>query len=252
MPTEHLTDRVRELRELREQGRTSTEIAGTLGVPGSAVAPMIRAIGPTRAASAPAGAIVGCWVNAGWASGLTIDSRAHWPGIDETADPGTAGLVTVAVARERGRSKVRASSFLVDVFCLGVRRAIGPHALDRRKIPQFVDRCFGSYGAPPWPAPLELAQHLVFGATAYACSLGFEPAPGFDAVGGQLGPWQGPSPIGFGRDGRPLFIPGPYDDADSIVRTLERSTGQGNFDVLALAQQQPADSPRQARARPAT
>jgi hypothetical protein len=57
---------IEQVRELRQRGRTPKEIARTLGLPPSAVAPLIRAV----AAAQPAreAAFVGCWVNQGWAA----------------------------------------------------------------------------------------------------------------------------------------------------------------------------------------
>jgi hypothetical protein len=83
-------------------------------------------------------------------------------------------------------------------------------------------------------APLELAQHLVFGAIQYARTLGFEPATDFEAVTDHLGQWAGPSAIGFGRDGKPFFVQGPRDNAAHIMKTLERSVGRDNFHFLAI------------------
>ena len=100
---------------------------------------------------------------------------------------------------------------------------------------EFVHQYFRSYAAPPLAAPVELARHLVFGAIAYARDLGFEPAPGFEAGTSHLGPWDGPSAIGFGCEGKPLFIQGPYDNAAGVMKTLERSTAHGNFDFLVVA-----------------
>ena len=83
--------------------------------------------------------------------------------------------------------------------------------------------------------PVDLARHLVFGAVAYARELGFEPHPDFAAAAGHLEPWSGPSAISFGRDGKPFFMPGPYDDAASVMKTLKRSVGRGNFDFTLVA-----------------
>jgi hypothetical protein len=112
----------------------------------------------------------------------------------------------------------------------GVKNALGPRGLDRRKLPEFVHQYFHSYADPPVPAPLDLARHLVFGAVAYARELGFEPHPDFAAAAALLEPWTGPSAISFGLDGRPYFMPGPHDNAASVLKTLERSAGKGNLD----------------------
>jgi hypothetical protein len=230
MPSQELMERVR---TLRGQGRSPKEIARALSLSPATVAPLVRALAAQEEPGAREPVIAGCWVSPGWATGLAVHGQPEWPGIDGPGDPDRSGLVTVLVARERGGSKVAACGYLVDVYCLGVKNAFGPHALDRRKLPEFVHQYFRSYDAPPLAAPVELARHLVFGAVAYARDLGFDPAPGFEAAAGQLGRWEGPSAISFGRDGKPLFILGPQDNAVVVVKTLERSAGQGNFDFLA-------------------
>ena len=45
----------------------------------------------------------------------------------------------------------------------------------------------------------------------------------------------GPGTITFGKDGKPLYISGPYDDPRPVIRTLERTVGRGNFEFLAVA-----------------
>jgi hypothetical protein len=203
-------------------------------MPPSAVAPLVRAVAAEAGTDSPEPApnLVGCWVSADWANGLTVDGRPAWPGLPSAADSDPAGLVTVVAAREHG-SKVSACSYLVDVYCLGVKNAIGPRVLDRRKLPEFQFQLFRRYDDPPLVAPLELAQHLVFGAVEYARGLGFEPHPDFEACAGHLGEWQGPSAIGFGYQGKPLFIQGPDDDAGRIVKTLKRKVGRDGFSFFA-------------------
>jgi hypothetical protein len=114
-----------------------------------------------------------------------------------------------------------------------VKNAIGPHVLDRRKLPEFLSQLYRRYGGPPLAAPLELAQQLVFGAVDYARGLGFEPHPDFGPCAGHLGEWQGASVISFGYQGKPLFIQGPQDDAARIIKKLNRKVGRGGFNVIA-------------------
>jgi hypothetical protein len=230
MPDPELMERVR---ALRERGHSPKEIARALKLPPATIAPLVRAIAAESAPDVPALVSAGCWVSAGWASGLSVHDQPDWPGVDAPGDPGDlgpSGLVTVLVAVERGGSKVSVCGYLVDVYCLGVKNALGPRGLDRRKLPEFVHQYFNSYGAPPVQAPLDLARHLVFGAVAYARELGFEPHPDFAAAAAYLEPWTGPSAISFGLHGKPFFMQGPHDNAASVVKTLERSAGQGNFD----------------------
>lgn len=232
MPSHEL---IEDVRALRMQGRSPKEIARALRLPPSTVTPLVRAIAAEKVPDALEPMIAGCWVSPGWASGLAVHGQPEWPGVDGPGDLGKSGLVTVLVARERGGTKVSACGYLVDVYCLGVKDVFGPCALDRRKLPELVHQYFRLYDAPPLAAPIELARHLVFGAIAYARNLGFEPATGMEASAGHLGSWEGPSVISFGRDGKPLFIQGPHDDATGVMRRLERSVGRGKFDYLVVA-----------------
>jgi hypothetical protein len=45
-----------------------------------------------------------------------------------------------------------------------------------------------------------------------------------------LGSWEGPSAITFGRDGKPYYLNGPYEDPPRVIATLERTVGRGGFD----------------------
>jgi hypothetical protein len=125
---------------------------------------------------------------------------------------------------------------LVDVYCLGVKNALGPRIMNERDLPAFLRRFFTPFdkvSAPLAAAPLELARHLVWGAVDYAGQLGFEPAPDFELAAGHLGPWQETSAITFGRHGVPFYISGPFDNPARVVRVLTRSVGEGNFHCIA-------------------
>jgi hypothetical protein len=121
------------------------------------------------------------------------------------------------------------------VYCLGVKNALGPEIMDDVRLRGFIDKYFSGYHDDPIEAPIELAREVVFGSLDYARGLGFDPHPDFAAAAGHLGSWSGPSSITFGKNGKPVYISGPYDDPRPILRTLERTIGTGNFDFLAVA-----------------
>lgn len=222
------------VRVLRVRGSAPKQIARALGVRPSVVAALVRTIAQQTAAAAPEPEVVGCWVSAGWSEGLTVEGGPDWP--DRSGqDVGASGLATVVVARRQRFDKVSACCYLVDVYCLGVKNAIPPRILDMRELGEFVRHCFSAYDSPPLAAPIDLAQHLVLGAIEYARALGFEPHPDFEAARGPLGSWTGPSAIGFGQHGTPMYVQGPYDDPHRVLRTLERSVGRGNFELIVMA-----------------
>lgn len=225
------------IRHLRREGLSPKEISRTLNVPPSIVAGVVRALAREASAGTPApdDALAGCWVNADWHNKLIVDGHPEWPRGDG-ASRGCDGLVTVLVAREHRRGKVSVCSFLVDTHCLGVKETIGPRTIRESELELFRNQLFGGYGLPPLAAPLELAQHLVFGAIDHARGLGLEPARDFSRCAGHLGARSGECAIRFGRLGRPMYVAGPYDDVPRIMSTLEQSVGSDNYDfVIGLA-----------------
>ena len=69
----------------------------------------------------------------------------------------------------------------------------------------------------------------MLGAADYAWRLGFEPQRDFRRARRPLGPWEGPSAITFGRDRKPHYLSGPYEDPRRVLATLERTVGRGGF-----------------------
>lgn len=217
-----------QVRELRAQGKSPKEIARALKVPPSAVAPLVRAIAAEGAGSGEP-EVVGCWMNVGWSAGLGVDPSRGW--VDEAPDSGAGGMVCVLVARRHTWDKMTVCGYLADVYCMGLKNTIGPDVLDERDLRRFREYFFGEY--PGYQeVPIELAQHLVFGAVDHARTLGFEPHEDFAPVADLLGKWEGGSAITFGRDGRPFYSQGPHDDPGKVLRILRRTLTDDQFDYF--------------------
>ena len=120
-------------------------------------------------------ALVGCWVSPGWSRGLAFPGRPEWAAYDTDETEYQGGLAQVVVARAAPRGRVSICSFLVDVFCLGVKSVIPPRTIGPGDVTRHLHVSFAAFDAPGLEVPLELAQHLVFGAVDYARQLGFEP-----------------------------------------------------------------------------
>jgi hypothetical protein len=217
-----------DVRALREEGCSPKEIARALGVRRADVAGLVREIAAEHAASAPERALAGCWVSPGWSDGLSVTERPDWPDVG-ASDGGTSGLVTLLVAREHRHGSVSVCGYLVDVYCLGVKNALGPQVMKTHELSGFVRQYFSAYMRAPLEAPIELARDLALGAVEYARGLGFEAHRDLEPARGHLGPWRGPSAIRFGREGKPMYVEGPHDNAARVLRTLEGSVGRDNF-----------------------
>lgn len=216
------------VRALRAQGCTPKQIARALGVPATRVTALVRALAAERAVTDPH-RLIGCWISPRWSGGLTVTDHPEWPDIDYGPSEPAGGLVSILVAREQRANRVEVCGYLVDTHCLGVKNTVGPRSMTANALQPFIADYFDAHGEPPLQVGLDLVQHLVFGAIAYARSIGFEPATDFDLVAGHLGPWTPPSAITFGRHGQPLYVQGPRDNATAVMATLTRTVGKGNF-----------------------
>ncbi len=222
-----------EVRRLRAAGATPKAIARALGVRPAAITPLVRRLAIEAASEPPAQAdVVGCWVSPAWSSELLVERRAGWDDVD-LGPGGPAGLVLVLVARRAHHDRVSVCGYLVDTFCLGVKNAVGPLEMRSRELPSFARTYFAAFPAPPLRAPIDLAQHLVHGAVAFAAGLGLEPHPDFAIVRGHLGELSDPCAITFGQQGRPLYVAGPHDDAGAVMKTLSAAVGPVGFAVTA-------------------
>jgi hypothetical protein len=229
-----VTDRdlLDDVRRLRSEGWSPKAIARALGVRPAEIAPLVRQAAAEAATPAEIPELAGCWISPAWSRDLLVERREGWDDVDLGPD-GPAGIALVFVARAVTRDRVSACGYLVDTFCLGVKNTIGPARMARADLPAIVRTYFIAFPAPPLAAPIDLAQHLVHGAVAFAGHLGFAPHPDFRTVRGHLGELREPCAIRFGQRGRPLYVAGPHDDPLAVMKTLRASVGSDGFAVAA-------------------
>ena len=104
--------------------------------------------------------------------------------------------------------------------------------MDRRRLGGFIQQIFSAWDHPAVQVPLELGRQIVHGAIGYARKLGFEPHADFGRAAGYLGAWDGECQLTFGRDGKPMYISGPHNNGEKIIRKLRRRLGDGNYDFV--------------------
>ena len=146
-----------------------------------------------------------------------------------------AGIGTVLVARRLPSGMLGCAWFLVDVFCLGVKdifcREVGEAELRSRLEALSETQDFVEVE----PAR---ARRLIRDAAAYAAGLGLPAAkdtPVSEANFGDVDADACTETFTFGKDGKPLYVSGPYDTparVRAIGRTLEKSCGTGNWDYI--------------------
>jgi len=146
------------------------------------------------------------------------------------------GIGQVLVSRQLSNGNVAFAAFLVDVYCLGVKdvfmnivpRATYEADLYRKMMRQ--DRLIR------WKP--ECARKLVEGAVQYALDLGLPPHPDYPKaklIFGDIAAEACTEQFEFGKEGKPLFVAGPYDDSSKcqqIIRTLEKRRGPDGFHFM--------------------
>ena len=132
--------------------------------------------------------------------------------------------------------QVAGAIFLVDIYCLGVKDVItmiGPEWKWNERLQQQRDSGRRLDKISP-----EAARKLVEGSVEYARSPGIAPhrdwihaSPIFGDVDASLCLTE----FEFGKDGKPLFVAGPYDTPErvqQIMSALANSTGEGNYHYM--------------------
>ncbi len=148
----------------------------------------------------------------------------------------------VILTRKTGPHEVAMAAFLLDAFCLGVKDTAFNRG-DRREIEAYLAQAGET--APLTPVDPSYARKLLRDLVAYARSLGIAPHPDYAAlevVFGDHAAEASAATFQFGRDGRPLYIPGPDETQAQIkrrIKALRGRLGDGGFDF----QPQPADDP---------
>jgi hypothetical protein len=161
-----------------------------------------------------------------------LTSAARFPVLDcwVTNNLWTHGLGWIGMSRELPDGSIAVAVFLVDRYCLGVKDALAKILPPSTYENQIRQRQMASREVSP-----ATARKFVEGAVAYAQSLGLPPHPDYHnakLIFGDIDVADSTEELEFGKDGKPCFIAGPYDDAARIRRieaALEKHLGPGGF-----------------------
>jgi len=167
-----------------------------------------------------------------------LRAAAHWPLYECLVSKkwqDTMKLTQVLVVRRSPLGQVAAASFLVDLACLGVKDAF-PAVFDSVAEYNQKLRRRATEQQAMIPADLNLVAKIIRESIAYARKLGFAPHQDYAPASILLGNADPeacdlPVPLG-GKNGKPFFCSGPYDNVPRIMAQLERAVGPGGFDFL--------------------
>ena len=144
-------------------------------------------------------------------------------------------MASITFARTRPDGGIAFAAFAVDVGCLGVKSALANPSITEREYLGSVDRLIEANGGVMHCEPA-LAVKLIQGAYAYAAKLGVKPDPDYiysREIFGTIDAESCGETIEYGSDGKPLYVAGPYDDAENVLAHLTRTLGPEGFHFIA-------------------
>ena len=159
-----------------------------------------------------------CWISAEW-------------------EKDDLGLVEILVARQQPDGNICFGMYLVDKFCLGLKNTFGRAGYSRTRYEKEFHNALFQNTKPEACSP-ELAYQMIYASIEYAAQFGFTPDKDFTLTQYLLAPrgeLEESYDLTFGKDGKPFFIAGPYDNAKVILRQLERTAGSGNYHYLVMS-----------------
>jgi hypothetical protein len=150
----------------------------------------------------------------------------------------TKGIGTVLVVTSSSSIALRVTVFLVDSFCLGVKK-VDSFNIASADLAQMVEAI--QQNEESQEVSVSYAKKLVEDAIAWSSSLGFSPSPDVlkalqvfkntsSATCGEL--------FEFGSKGKPFYIAGPKDSIEFsklVCKTLEKSCGEGGYNYVVEA-----------------
>jgi len=145
------------------------------------------------------------------------------------------GLARVLVSRRQPNEKLVLGTFLVDLYCLGLKNTFFNVDVTFDDYEDYVEENI-FYQTTTLDLQPGQAYRIIYGAINYARELGFEPQKDFalssfilDEPGTQDLSFE----VEFGRDGKPLYVAGPGDNVNAVKRKLTLKLGEGNFNYIA-------------------
>lgn len=146
------------------------------------------------------------------------------------------GVAHVVVARIHVNGNITMCMYLVDIFCLGIKNTQYFFNIPEAEYQEMKD---SMEHIEFEPISYNMAHNIVYAGLEYAEEYGFKPHKDFTSITNFLLEEDTEDieliDIECGKDGKPFFVSGPFDDQvkiNQVMAQLERTAGKGNFDYL--------------------
>lgn len=157
-----------------------------------------------------------CWINSDWKD---------------------SGMASIVVSRRHTNENITFCLYLVDLMCLGIKDTSYKFNVTETEFRNFIERMEERMQMEM--IDYILAHNIILSAVEFAEEYGFNPHKDFTSVTEYMLEEDTDDielmEIECGKDGKPLYIQGPYDSdakANKIMKQLEHSAGRGNYDFI--------------------
>jgi hypothetical protein len=148
------------------------------------------------------------------------------------------GIGTLILARGASPNYLNVGVFLVDVACLGVK-----NVFFRSFEPEEFELLIAttSHTQPLAEVDPSYARKLLRDVTAWSGAIGFAPPRDFAAVEPLFGDVRADAcdaTFEFGRDGKPMYLPGPFETPAQVrlrLEQLRKRLGDDGFEAIIAA-----------------
>lgn len=153
-----------------------------------------------------------------------------------TANWQEAGIATIAVARRHTNGHFTIGTYLVDLYCLGVKDTLYYFNVGINDLDKIVEKS-ESLGMGMKPCDYAVAHNVIYGAVEFAEEYGFKPHKEFsvtkfileeDDERVELIEYE------FGKEGKPCVIVDMEHPQKAVIAQLEKTAGPGNFTVTSM------------------
>lgn len=146
------------------------------------------------------------------------------------------GFANIIVARSHTNGNITLCIYLIDLYCLGVKDSYYKFNILRD---EYLDILHSSQITEPIPISYTLVHNIIYAGLEHAEELGFKPHKDFTSITRFMLEEDTEDveliEIECGRDGKPLYVSGPFDDErkkNAVIKQLEKTVGVGNFDYI--------------------
>ena len=142
-----------------------------------------------------------------------------------------AGVGNVIVTRRHTGGRVSMAAYLVDIYCLGVKRTLYNLRIEETELEERLENVSDKLSECTY----EEAHNWIYGAIAFAEEAGIKPDKSFALTRYMLEEDNDDVPLieyEFGKDGKHFLFANSQLEASRYLPLLRKNLGEGNYDFL--------------------